>query len=309
MAHLSMGASDMKRFLINIAIFFAIVTVVDLSLGKMFHYIQFTAGGRTGAEYYVCEKANEDVIIMGSSRASHHYVPEMISAKLGKSCFNAGQDGNGIIMQYGRWKLLSKRHAPILLIYDITTDFDLLANDNARYIDRLKPFCGDRSVKDYVSTIFPMENYKLLSNLYCYNYKFIEMSFDYIRNGDYMATRGYLPLSGHIRSEVVERQAEEKERSFVTDAMKMHYLEQLVKEAKEMGTQVVLVVSPSWRGGGYTAEAFSLVRQLAERYGVQFYEYIDSEYCDNPDLFEDSSHLNDVGAREFTMDFISRLSI
>ena len=307
MDHLSMGVSNMKKFLINMAIFFAIVAVVDFSLGKVFHYIQATAGGRTGAEYYVCDKANEDVIIMGSSRASHHYVPEIISEKLGMSCFNAGQDGNGIILQYGRWKMLSERYAPKLLIYDISADFDLMVNDNARYIDRLKPFCCDESVNDYVSTLFPMEKLKTLSCMYCYNYKFIEMAFDRLRNDDYKTECGYIPLYGRIRSEVVEKRDSEKESSFEADAVKLYYLEELIKEAKGKGTHVVLVVSPAWEGGFLTKDAYSGIKAMAERFGVQFLEYINSQICDNPDFFEDSAHLNDKGARVFTNDFVSRI--
>jgi len=305
--HLSMGVSNMKKFLINIAIFFAIVAVVDFSLGKVFHYIQATAGGRTGAEYYVCKKANEDVIIMGSSRASHHYVPEIISEKLGMSCFNAGQDGNGIILQYGRWKMLSERYTPKLLIYDISSGFDMAVNDNMTYVDRLKPFSREAVVKDYVSSIFPMERIKTLSCMYCYNYKFIEMAFDRLRNGDYKEVGGYIPLYGHIRSEVVERGQPEKEISIETDLVKLYYLEELIKEAKGKGTHVVLVVSPTWKGGGLSAEAFSEVKTLAESYGVEFLEYINSEICDNPDYFEDSAHLNDKGARVFTEDLLSRI--
>lgn len=93
---------------------------------------------------------------MGSSRASHHYVPEIISEKLGMSCFNAGQDGNGIILQYGRWKMLSERYTPKLIIYDINPGFDMVVNDNMTYVDRLKPFCYEVAVKNYVSSIFPM---------------------------------------------------------------------------------------------------------------------------------------------------------
>ena len=100
---LDSGSFIYGRFcLIYVAIFFAIVAVVDFSLGRTFHFLQARAGGITGAEYYVCEKVTEDIIIMGSSRASHHYVPEIISEELGMSCFNAGRDGNGIILQYGR---------------------------------------------------------------------------------------------------------------------------------------------------------------------------------------------------------------
>lgn len=307
MVLLSMGVSDMKKFLINIAIFFVIVAVVDFFLGKVFHYIQATAGGRTGAEYYVCEKANEDVIIMGSSRASHHYVPEIISEKLGVSCFNAGQDGNGIILQYGRWKMMSERYTPKLLIYDITSAFDLAVNDNMTYVDRLKPFCSNANVKDYVSSLFPMERFKALSSMYCYNYKFIEMAFDRLRYGDYKEVGGYIPLYGHIRSEIVEKGQPEKKTSIETDSVKLYYLEELIKEAKEKGTQVKLVVSPTWMGGYLTADAYFGVKSLAERYGVQFIEYIDSDICDNPDYFEDSSHLNDKGARLFSEDLVSRL--
>lgn len=300
----------MKRFLIQIAIFFAIVSVVDVSLGKLFHYMQSTkAGGRSGAEYYACEKTNEDVIIMGSSRASHHYVPEIISQKLGVSCFNAGQDGNGIILQYGRWKMISERYAPKLIIYDISAGFDLTENDNMTYVDRLKPFCGDASVKGYVASLFPMEKIKLFSCMYRYNYKFLEIASDCLNQVDFMAKAGYIPLNGHIRSEIINRPREEKIQSINTDAYKLHYLEQLVKEAQAAGTKMVFVVSPSWKGGAHSIEAFAAVQDIACRYGVQFYDYIDSYICDNPDYFEDSSHLNDKGARVFTNDIVSHIQI
>lgn len=297
----------MKKFLINIAIFFAIIAVVDFSLGKVFHYLQARAGGRTGAEYYVCEKATEDVIIMGSSRASHHYVPEIISENLGMSCFNAGQDGNGIILQYGRWKMMSERYTPKLLIYDITSAFDLAVNDNMTYVDRLKPFCSNANVRGFVSLIFPMERFKTLSNMYCYNYKFIEMVFDWLRNGDYKEVGGYIPLYGHIRSEVVEKGRPEKETSIETDSVKLYYLEELIKEAKEKGTQVVLVISPTWMGGYLTADAFSCIKAIAKKFDIVFIDYINSEICEDPDNFEDSAHLNDKGARAFTKDLVSRI--
>ena len=307
MVHLSMGVSDMKKFLINIAIFFAIVAVVDFSIGKVFHCIQARAGGRTGAEYYVCEKATEDVIIMGSSRASHHYVPKIISEKLGMSCFNAGQDGNGIILQYGRWNMLIERNTPKLLIYDLTMDFDLARNDNMTYVDRLKPFCDDAAVRNYVASIFPMERFKTLSSMYCYNYKFIEMAFDWLGKGDFKKTGGYIPLSGHIRNEIVGKGQPKKIHSIEADSVKLFYLEKLVKEASERGIQVLLVVSPSWKGGNLAVDAYSCIRAMAGKYGVRYFEYINSDICEEPDNFEDSSHLNEKGAKSFTEDLVSKI--
>lgn len=300
----------MKKFLIHIAIFFAIVAVIDFSLGKLFYYLQSTkAGGRTGAEYYACEKSNEDIIIMGSSRASHHYVPEIITEKTGMSCFNAGQDGNGIILQYGRWKMISERYTPKLIIYDITADFDLKENDNMAYVDRLKPFCKDATVRDYVAAIFPMERLKLLSCMYRFNYKFLEMASDCLHRGDYMNDAGYLPLNGYIREEIINREQSEKLATMDYDKVKLCYLEQLIKEANEKGTKVIFAISPYWEGGSYSTETYSQVRNLAEKYGVPFYEYIDSDICLDPENFEDSHHLNDKGAKEFTKDIVSQIPI
>ncbi len=300
----------MKKFLIHIAVFFAIVAMVDFSLGKLFYYLQSTkAGGRTGAEYYACEKSNEDIIIMGSSRASHHYVPEIITEKTGLSCFNAGQDGNGIILQYGRWKMISERYAPKVIIYDISTDFDLAANDNMAYVDRLKPFCKDALVKNYVASIFPMEQFKLFSCMYRFNYKFLEMASDCLHKSNYKKNSGYIPLNGHIRGEIVNRELAKKTTSLNCDAVKLHYIEQLIKEANENGTKVVFVISPYWKGGSYSIETYSQVQNLAEKYGVPFYEYIDSDICSDPENFEDSHHLNDKGARVFTNDIIERIKI
>jgi len=307
--HLFMGISDMKKFLIKIVIFFAIVALVDFSLGSFFHYLQAHAGGRTGAEYYVCEKATEDVIIMGSSRASHHYVPEIISEKLGMSCFNAGQDGNGIILQYGRWNMLSKRYTPKLIIYDITAVFDFVSNDNRRYVDHLKPFSNERVAYDYISSLYPSEKIKLLSGMYCYNYKFIEMFFDFISKGDYTTNHGYIPLYGQIRKEIIDNKHTGKISKFEKDPQKLYYFEQFLKETRDVGTKVVLVVSPSWSGGAFEMEAISDLKNIAIKYKCSFYEYLDTEICENPLYFKDSEHLNDDGAKIFTESFISDVTI
>jgi len=288
----------------NIAIFFAIVAVVDCSLGKVFHYVQTKAGGRTGAEYYVCEKATEDIIIMGSSRASHHYVPEIISEKLGMSCFNAGQDGNGIILQYGRWKMLSERYLPRMIIYDINPSFDFLENDNMAYVDRLKPFAGDGEVSSYVAELFPMERLKLLSQMYRYNYKFIEMLSDYGRN---IPNNGYLPLHGLIRQEVVDGYETGTADIKEYDEVKLQYLDVLASECKEKGINLVFVVSPYYGGGLYDINTFARVKRIAEEHNATFLYFNTADYDFNPEYFKDSHHLNDNGATQFSKDLADKL--
>lgn len=303
-----MGASDMKKYLLQIALFFAIVAVVDFAAGKLFRYVQANrAGGRTGAEWYACRESNEDIIIMGSSRASHHYVPQMISDSLGMSCFNAGQDGNGIILQYGRWKMISERYVPKVLIYDVTSEFDLQENDNMAYVDRLKPFCDDGEVKNYVADIFPMERWKLFSQMYRYNYKFLEMLSDCVKSKDDQLC-GYIPLYGQIRKEVAEGAPKTKVKAIKFDETKLQHLERLAQECKAKNTQLIFVVSPYFKGGSFNEETFSPVSNLAAKYGLPFYYLNVSGFTDDPILFKDSYHLNDDGAKAFTAELIHRIA-
>lgn len=294
----------MKKFIINILIFFGIVVVVDLAAGKVFWYLQSTkAGGSTGAEYYACKESNKSVIIMGSSRAQHHYVPQIISDSLGITCFNAGQDGNGIILQYGRWTMMSERYSPKLIIYDITPNFDVALNDNMTYVDRLKPFCDDKRVKGYISDIFPWENIKLFSHMYRFNYKFLEIISDCAAGKE--MTNGYAPLDGLIRQEVVEQDVTDKTHISV-DPVKIHYLEKLIVEAKEKGTEVILVLSPSFRGVENDPIAIESIKKIAKQQDVLFLDYSSDMICEDSSLFYDSVHLNEKGAILFTKRLIKQ---
>lgn len=307
MVHLSMEVSDMKKFLINLLLFFVIVVIIDILAGKLFWSLHsHVTGGRTGIEFYACERSNEDIIILGSSRASHHYIPQIITDSTGLSCFNAGQDGNGIILQYGRWKMMSKRHIPKVIIYDINPGFDLEYNDNMIYIDRLKPFCRDKDVRDYLVNLYPLEGIKMLSCMYCYNFKFLEIISDYILSHE-DNKKGYIPFFGEIRKDVVEKTRNRKIIEILTyDNEKLKYLEALVKECSEKGTKIVFVASPSFLGGEFKKNIFEPVRQISNKYNVPFLYYYASDLSFDESLFKDSGHMNDEGAKAFTKE-ISRV--
>lgn len=298
----------MKKYLLQIALFFAIVAVVDFAAGKLFRYVQSNrAGGRTGAEWYACRESNEDIIIMGSSRASHHYVPQILSDSLGMSCFNAGQDGNGIILQYGRWKMISERYHPRIIIYDINPSFDLVKNDNMTYIDRLKPFCDDIRVNNYVVELFPIEKLKLFSQTYRYNYKFLEIISD-CKKKKSDETRGYIPLFGQIREEVVNKPIDVTANSFDLDEIKIFCLEKLAKECQAVDTKLVFVVSPFYKGGGFNEDTFIEVKKIAEKYGSEFVYLNVGDKTTCVEWYKDSAHLNDTGACEFTKELCCILS-
>ena len=297
-------ASDMKNFILHILLFFVIVATLDVAVGFVFKHLQRIAGGGTGAEYYVCKKGDEDILVMGSSRASHHYVTKLLADGLGMTCYNGGQDGNGIVMQYGRWKIISKRYVPKVIIYDIEPAFDLSVNDNFRYVDRLKPYSDDKQVRGFISELYPMERLKLMSKMYCFNYKFLEILSDCVRPSD--ANGGYKPNFKHIRQEVINADLTRKRYEYnEADEVKMQCMASLIEEAKEMGVKVVMVSSPYWRG--YPEIDLHLVKNLADKMNIPFIDYANSEIRNNPDWWADSMHLNDDGAQVFTSDLSKKL--
>ena len=158
----------MKKFLINIICFCILIFVVDRSVGFCLDYLRGNAkGGATKLLHYIANESTDDVVIFGSSRANHHYVPQIIEDSLGMTCFNMGQDGNGIVLMYGRYQMLLERYNPKLIIYDVCL-FDYSANyDNLRYLDRLKNFYDRDCIRDeFMELAGWKEQIKMISKMY-----------------------------------------------------------------------------------------------------------------------------------------------
>ena len=190
----------MKRFLLKVSIFFALIFIIDRVFGSVLSYMsEKTRGGYTEHFRYITNKTNEDVLIFGSSRAVHHYNPEIITDSLGLSCYNCGQDGNGIILFYGWWKIISERYHPKYIIYDITNGYDLLVGeDNHKYLGWLKESYDNEEVKKIFADIDSTERYKMMSMLYRYNSKWHQIMADYLHPVYEFKDKGYLPLKGNI---------------------------------------------------------------------------------------------------------------
>lgn len=131
----------MKRFLLKLVLLIALIAILDILCGFFFQRLTKSAiGGDTARNEYIANKVEAPILIFGSSRAIHHYDPKIFKDTLGINCYNCGQDGMGIILFYGRYKMITKRYIPQLIIYDILAEFDIEENDNYSYLTWLKPY-------------------------------------------------------------------------------------------------------------------------------------------------------------------------
>lgn len=291
----------MKRFVIKLFFFLAMMFLLDRGFGLAMKYMQDHAkGGYIGHHNHILHQANEDILIFGSSRAIHHYNPQLLADSLGMSCYNCGQDGNGIVLFYGWWQLMKDRRQPKMIIYDVNPTFDLLRGaDNSKYLGWLRSEYDNERIKHIFEDIDPTEKFKMQSMMYRYNSKFMQNITDYFHPLFKISPNGYLPLKGKMNKMKIKDDDVERESMYVTNSLKLSYIQAFIKDVKNRGIKLVFVASPIWYGKNEAQ--FVSLRDLCTKEGVKFYNFSNDTlfvHCDK--MFKDGNHLNAYGADEFT---------
>ena len=289
----------MKRYIIGIVIFFISVAVVDYAVGAVCDYLNsHVKGGNARSHYEVYREVKADVIILGSSRADHHYVPSIIEDSLRLSCYNCGYDALGILSMYPRFVSVMKRCTPKLVIYDVLPNNDVYGNavDHLKYLGDAKRYCDDEDIMNFIADVEPVERYKLKSKMYRYNTNIFQLLKDYVHSSEKI-DRGYRPLDKTMDYNTAPYKPQNVGAE--PDSVKLKYMKQLIKLSKEKGFKLVFTASPWYKANERTE--FREIVKLSEAYHVPFIcHYDDPVFCSDKSWFADTTHLNDTGAKEYT---------
>ena len=303
---ISNNFKNMKKFIIKVACFFIIVALIDCIAGIVFPYLVSNAkGGDNGRNNYICLKTNEDILIFGSSRAIHHYHPTIISDSTDMTCYNCGQDGNGVILNYGRLLMIGKRYKPKMIIYDVQNTFDLTAGeDNHKYLAWLKAYYDHEGVDNIFDSVDSTEKFKMMSNLYRYNSKCVQIVSDCIHPMQSLGIKGYRPLTAKMDTMKIIRNAPSSVSVPEWDSLKINYLNKFIDKTKD--TKLVFVISPLWYG--MNESQYKIIKTICQERGIQFYDFANNpKYVHHNEYFKDGSHMNNVGAEEFTKDLMKMM--
>lgn len=292
----------MRKFIQRIIIFIIAIVLLDQLAGWGLNYLQNHAvGGDTGRNNYICNQTQENILIFGSSKAIHHYDPRIVEDSLHMSCYNCGNDGNGIILLYGRYKMIKERYTPKIILYDVTSGFDLVQNDNHKYIDWLRPYYNRQGIDSLFWSVDYTERYKMLSQMYRYNSKILQLIADNFAPQQ-QDIKGYRPIN-----KVMEYEPEIKSNDtpLQYDSLKLFYLEQLIKECNGK-TQLIFFISPQYKKT--KSDEYQPLSNLCKRYNVPLLNHNnDEEFIYSKDYFYDSVHLNEKGATIYTKKIIDEL--
>lgn len=297
----------MKKFLVRIIVFFVAVAIIDVIFGTCCDYMyEHSKSGDPHKINYAIRDCNAEVLIMGSSRANHHYNPQIISDSLGLTCYNLGIDGSGAILMDGFYRLISQRYVPRLIIYELTSSFDCYQNsgdaNNTRYLAQLKPYYREDCLKKLFDDVDGRERMKLYSGLYRYNTSCLNLFRSFIGNVS-VGDNGFMPLKG-VMSDFKPFEVDTDSK---IDSLKIKYFKQFIHDCKDNGTKLLFVVSP--RFGATSSIEYQPLIDICKQEKCEVLDY----YClpsfvSTKELFNDSYHLNVAGAAEFTMIIANHLN-
>lgn len=294
----------MKKYLLKIGLFFAIIILVDVGYGTVCkRLIAHARGGTMKQVDMTVHEQTADIVIFGSSRAHHHYVPAVLKDTLGLTAYNGGVDGNGIVLAKGLYTVLLNRYHPKVLVYDITNTFDFNGNSSdgsySTYLGFLRPYFYEEGVKDVVARVDKNERYKNLSSMFRYNSKIVDLIKDQLVGRLY--SDGYEASYGELK----EERPIFNDDVMPIDTTKMNMLKEIIDQSKSADVEIVFVASPKYSvANSSTYEAF---RELCDREQVEFWDYYCEPKFQRTDYFADGVHLNDKGAHVLTADVSSRL--
>lgn len=288
----------MKKFLTILILSILIVGCLDFVFGKVMDSILcHSFKGEEGKISYVVNRSEDDIIIMGSSRAYRHINPSLLEDSLGQTVFNAGLSNMGIICNYGVFKGIISHHKPKLIIYDISHADFAKSDELSTYTASLKMMRSNNEIRHYVEELDPTERIKMLSGFYCFNTKFITILQNYFESGcdEY---KGYKPYKG-----VMDYTPQQNLDTRTLDELKCKYFDEFIRTIKDKGIQVVVTVSPYYYPESNRWIDYGI--ELCAANAIPFLDYSKNDKFNyNKELFYDQIHLNEEGSTEYTKELI-----
>lgn len=301
------------KMLKNTVLFIAILFIADRLVGYELKKIYFKQ--KKGDYYqttYAMNSAKQQLLIFGSSRASHHYVSSIFEKYINKSTYNLGRDGRNILYSEAVFAQILSYHRPDKVILDVTPDEfswkagkegqDIMVSALLPYTDQ--PLICKTIEKTNKSDLFLSK----IFSTYAYNSIAIQVLGNYfgILNGE-QSIQGYEPLLGNKISNLPIIQNQGATIAAVkNDSALVNSFKNFLALAKNNKITCYVVVSPIRHLDA--SNCLPYLKQLTEEYGYKFYDYADLKPFRESSLFYDDTHLNNKGAIIFSNQFARQLN-
>ena len=300
----------LKRFVLKILLLFFLLAALDYAVGIGMDYVSsHITTGEAGRDNFITDSVMSDVLIMGSSRAVHHYNARLLSDSLGLSCYNCGEGACGIIMAYARLTMLMERHVPQHIIYEVTPMYDFLVyDDNRQSLGRLKLHYDRQGVDSIFAEFDTREKYMMKSGLYRHNTTFLKDLLAFVSKSNEGNDLGFEPFNVPFNPLLTTDRTTihyDRRMGYEYDSLKIKYLNKFIDLAQHQST-LTFVVSPVWYG--QDTLVMDYMKKICLERSISLLDFSnDSKYVHHDEYFSDGIHLNARGADEFTRDLLETM--
>lgn len=290
--------------LIKLLFFLGILFILDFSFGKLLRHFYFKQdSGILYRTTYALDSTKADILIFGSSTASHHYIPEFFKEKFHESCYNTGRDGNSILFSYAILKSLLKRYTPKMIVLDVN-DKEFI-KDHLSYdrISSLLPYYDSHpELRSIILLRSPFEKYKLVSRIYPFNSLLFTIG---IGNQEANKSRnyvvdydGYVPLNYVWKSTLF---TDTTYSQYQIDSTKVNIFRTFLEDCKKLNISIFVFTSPKFTRYTHQDSSIEIIEDITRKLHIPYYNFInDSFFLSHKELFHNLGHLNASGAEIFT---------
>ena len=299
------------RFSVAVLIVLASVVIVDVAVGKVMDWMipQISNQGDTGKTYYSLNDINTPVVIVGSSRAAHHYVTAMIEDSLHMPAYNVARDGCFFSYNCCVINSILDRYTPELIIWENGTEY--LYDDMDDPLESLYPYYDSNTwVNKTIREELPFTEYaRLNSHIYQYNSIVHRIVLRYRGRSTFVdeTIKGYLPLKPKTLRNELKLMPENISSKVLSDT-KVERFRKILERAKEKGVKMIVVDSPKCKKRDKNNLSAVKMQDLCQQYEAIYLDNSQLTYfLEHPELFNDATHLNDDGAKIYTELFLRQI--
>ena len=296
------------RFISKFLLIVSLTLVCDRGIGTILRYFYFRQ--ESGAGYrttYAIDSTVADILILGSSRANHSYVPDIFEESLHYSFFNTGREGNFIFYNYAIFKSVTGRYNPKLIIVDISPGELIYSVAEYEKLSLLLPYYKSHpEIGHIVDFKSPFEKVKLISAIYPYNSLILQIGMGNLDlNKERVSdNKGYVPIFKVMKNEKIDTA---KISTCTIDENEIRALKDIISTCQQQKIDLIFVYSPIW---SIIQDSFcnTILSELCSVKGIRYFDLSNSPaFINNPDYFADIRHLNDEGARVFSTMLIDKI--
>jgi len=299
----------------QIFIFIIVLFCFDRVVGGLLEYGFYKQP--TGPNYQIIQSITtnrSDIVVLGSSRAQHHYNPEIFTKKIGLSFTNSGVNGGyGIYLPAFQIEQMTNNYFPKVIFVEINPNALGYWKGNYDRLSVLMPFV-DRypDVFNYLVLKDDFLKLKLLSKSYRYNSLiYNELIYNLLSN-KFKHVKSFIPIKKSLSplDSVANVDGIKNYNTNATDLNMQIIFEKLIKVIQNKNIKLIFVNSPIYnnKAVNYYSFAGKKAIQTMNDNNIRFWDYSnDSTFLNKYYLFGDRLHLNQKGADIFSNILAERL--